>query len=659
LEVLRMGKPFHSQMILLIVIGWVLVGCGQATVPPPHVTLQAALPTPTLEPTFTPAPPPTNTAQSLPTTTVAEPTPTPIPQSALSGRIFDQDTHQPIPGAKVSAGTTTDTTDVEGRYTLTDLPPGQYVLSVTHEDYDPGLSSIFTLAVGQEHSLDLALYAPDASPYPKDPMLTNPLDPNGAPTAEDAERLARKQGLTGEMVDIRETKLSGKCLVNYRIGDEVRAAVADLNHEVWELTDDAGRKWWIIKVCGNLASPLPAEVAVTTPEPRPLPPMAEVLVDDLIVRACASEECDEVGVVQRGMRVEIVGCSADRGWCQVGLPGGGSGWCTGQSLRHLAVAEAVPVIEAIVPSRTQGDKIAFLSDRDHPNSSTNWRQNHTELYIMNLDGTQQQRMTSGLGVNTLGAWLTWRPNSSQILVDAYGSWTLVNVETGGFQKLAGPKATEWQAYQRLWPEWSPSGEWLVYSMPLIGPLPPSPGSPPASIDIFISRADGTDARQITASYPGVTRYSPSWSPDEQMIVFTHYKGYLKPEQEPGTGRPPTGVYTISVDGASVKQIMALDTTRVISWSPDGAKIAFENFHEGGGFVFDIWIADSDGTNARNLTQLQGNISAWSPRWSPNGTKIAFDLDDGKSAQVYTINPDGTGLTQLTFEGNNCCPAWSR
>ena len=150
--------------------------------------------------------------------------------------------------------------------------------------------------------------------------------------------------MTGEVVSVRETNLSGEYLVNYKIGDEVRAAVAEIDHDVWELTDDAGREWWIIQVCGNLASPTPTEVVVATPQPRPLPPMAEVLVDGLIVRECASEECAEVGTIQRGARVEVIGCLADGAWCQVGLPGGGGGWCTGQSLRQLAVAAAVTVV---------------------------------------------------------------------------------------------------------------------------------------------------------------------------------------------------------------------------------------------------------------------------------------------------------------------------
>jgi protocatechuate 3,4-dioxygenase beta subunit len=100
---------------------------------------------------------------------------------------LNQETGQPIARAQVRVGSETTTTDAEGRYTLTGLPPGQYVLSVTHPDYDPGLSSIFTLAAGAEPEVELTLYAPDTSPYPQDPMLTNPLDPNGAPTQADAE----------------------------------------------------------------------------------------------------------------------------------------------------------------------------------------------------------------------------------------------------------------------------------------------------------------------------------------------------------------------------------------------------------------------------------------------------------------------------------------
>ena len=38
-----------------------------------------------------------------------------------------------------------------------------------------------------------------------------------------------------------------------------------------------------------------------------------------------------------------------------------------------------------------------------------------------------------------------------------------------------------------------------------------------------------------------------------------------------------------------------------------------------------------------------------PRWSPDGTKIAFDAEFGGNDEIYMINQDGTGLQQLTFD----------
>ncbi len=627
-------------LIVAMTLALLLAACGAPSSTPVEVGVQTALPTPTLEPTFTPSPLPTSTPQPTPTPTVtpAELTPTRIPQSVLSGRILDQDTSQPVASATVRLGVATAITDAEGRYALTGLPPGQYVLSVTHPDYDPGLSSIFTLAAGQEFSLDLALYAPDTSPYPKDPMLTNPLDPNGAPTAEDAERLAREQGLTGEVVGIRETNLSSEYLVNYRIGDEVRAAVAELNHEVWELTDDAGRTWWILKICGNLASPLPAEVAVATPQPRSLPPMAEVVTDGLIARECASEMCAEVGTVQRGTRVEIIGCLADGGWCQVRLPGGGSGWCAGGSLRQLAVAKAVSVAKAVLPTATPGvpageGKIAFLSDRDHLSE----QYPSYELYLMNSDGSEQARITTE-GRFSDGYSLSWTPGY-QALFYEYGSYRLglVNPLDGNLVAWQFPVSDKGSFV-----DLSPDGDKLAYVR--MGQ---------SAWDILVVNVDGTGHKQLTDSVENVMASYPNWSPGGDKLAFS--------VQDSRPGQTLHTFWVMKADG-SEKVKLADVSARLSAWSPSGDRIAFECYVPGTTQVGheDICVINSDGTNLVSLTR---NQVAYNPTWSPDGRHIAFEVwtntGAGFEKQVYVINAGGTDLTQLTFEGNNCCPAWLR
>jgi hypothetical protein len=608
----------------------VLTACRASVTPTVEVTLQAAFPTPTLEPTFTPSPPPTNTPQPSPTATPVEPTPTPTPQSLLAGRILDQDTYQPIAGAEVRVGAAIATTDADGRYTLTALPSGQYVLSVTHPDYDPGLSSIFTLAHGQELYLDLALYAPDTSPYPKDPMLTNPLDPNGAPTAEDAERLARLQGLMGKVVNIRETRLSGEYLVNYRIGDEVRAAVAELSHEVWELTDDAGREWWIIKVCGNLVSLLPAEVAVATPQPRPLPPMAEVLVDELIVKECTSEECAEVGTVQRGVWIEVIGCLADGSWCQVGLADGRGGWCTGRSLRQLAVATAVAVATPVLPTATPvvgagSGKIAFVS----------WRggQDYGDIYVMNVDGSGIMRLTDHPAGDDEPAWSS---DGQQIAfvstrhADADNEIYIMNADGSSQTHLTN-------GYK---PSWSPDGRHIAFTSG-------RDGNP----EIYIINPDGSGLTRLTDHPDG--DYSPSWSPDGNQIAFSSARDDPRRPEDIYYPYQLHEVYVMNADGSGEKRL-TYDTGDDPAWSPDSQWIAFVSRQDQN---FEIFVMKADGSDLTRLTNHPANDG--SPTWSPDGRQIAFSSSLDGSSDIYVMNADGAGLTQLTFEGSNCCPAWSR
>jgi TolB protein len=63
----------------------------------------------------------------------------------------------------------------------------------------------------------------------------------------------------------------------------------------------------------------------------------------------------------------------------------------------------------------------------------------------------------------------------------------------------------------------------------------------------------------------------------------------------------------------------------------------------------------DGSGVRRLT-FDGSYNT-SPNWSPKGDRIVFSGRRGAN-QILTINPDGTGLTQLTTQGNNEDPSFS-
>jgi Tol biopolymer transport system component len=88
-----------------------------------------------------------------------------------------------------------------------------------------------------------------------------------------------------------------------------------------------------------------------------------------------------------------------------------------------------------------------------------------------------------------------------------------------------------------------------------------------------------------------------------------------------------------------------------SWSPDGQKIAFET-----GFIYrDIYTMNADGTGVTQITRHHMDVA---PAWSPDGTKIVFSrvtLQPGNE-DLYTMNADGSAVAKLTDGGSQ--PVWS-
>nr|MBA3659848.1 hypothetical protein [Gemmatimonadales bacterium] len=75
--------------------------------------------------------------------------------------------------------------------------------------------------------------------------------------------------------------------------------------------------------------------------------------------------------------------------------------------------------------------------------------------------------------------------------------------------------------------------------------------------------------------------------------------------------------------------------------PPASRIAFSSLRNG---VRDLYVIDPDGTGLTNLTRgtLEGPGSV---RWSPDRSRLLFLA--GARTDIYSINADGTGLTNVT------------
>lgn len=77
------------------------------------------------------------------------------------------------------------------------------------------------------------------------------------------------------------------------------------------------------------------------------------------------------------------------------------------------------------------------------------------------------------------------------------------------------------------------------------------------------------------------------------------------------------------------------------WSPDGTRIAYVSFESRKPVVY----VQSLVTGARRaIANFRGSNS--SPAWSPDGTKLVVTLSKDGGSQMFLMNPDGSGVTRV-------------
>jgi Tol biopolymer transport system component/DNA-binding winged helix-turn-helix (wHTH) protein len=87
------------------------------------------------------------------------------------------------------------------------------------------------------------------------------------------------------------------------------------------------------------------------------------------------------------------------------------------------------------------------------------------------------------------------------------------------------------------------------------------------------------------------------------------------------------------------------------FSPDGRRIVFVSSR---GRSMQLWIAEADGSGARQLTDLAAEAVTF-PSWSPDGERIVFYTTVNGQFEIYTVDPDG-GAPQHVVQGGG--PSWA-
>jgi Tol biopolymer transport system component len=220
-------------------------------------------------------------------------------------------------------------------------------------------------------------------------------------------------------------------------------------------------------------------------------------------------------------------------------------------------------------------------------------------------------------------------------------------------------------------------------------------------NLFMSKADGSEEIQLTNME--WADYAPNWSPDGQSIAFRSDRGgkdaiWLMPAQggqprkisgrltdRPGVLRinnlrwhpngrilscvvprldsEDRGMWTIDLESGLVQKIPFefFNFVTGTHWSPDGKRLVFSFFHPHGvdqesineaenAKSPNIYAISSEGGEAEILTKVEeDNLSCRSPRWSPDGKRIAFADDIGRIWVADSQGGDPQAITEAIME----------
>jgi len=289
------------------------------------------------------------------------------------------------------------------------------------------------------------------------------------------------------------------------------------------------------------------------------------------------------------------------------------------------------------------------------------------------------RSVSSVAVSPDGSRVAYTVDNNDGPGRPYGQLWVMTVADGKTVRVGGERDSSGN------PVWSADGQSLVYR-----------GRVDDKTGLVVSRPDGSGARFLAemtgtnAPLPG-SGATIAWSPDGKRIAFV--SSVPGPETANATGDPivitrylykPDAaeglthfndnrrLHLFVVDVASGRIDQLTDGSHYehsIDWSPNGQELLFltnRDADEDEFFNYDVYAMKLSDKSIRRLTATESN--EYRPRWSPDGTMVAFEatrrgLTDRETTMedthAWVMNANGTNRREIgVIDNRQGAPEWT-
>jgi eukaryotic-like serine/threonine-protein kinase len=284
----------------------------------------------------------------------------------------------------------------------------------------------------------------------------------------------------------------------------------------------------------------------------------------------------------------------------------------GESVRRVATFGFNPAWSP------DGKEILFATEGiDHPLI----RRHPSQIYRVNLATVRLRLVHQGDAVQP-----SWSPHGFRIAywgISSSGQRVIWTVPADGGEAVPATRGenVDWN------PVWSPDGRYLYFASDRSGVI----NLWRVSIDEGSGQVLGKPEPVTTAGPPGMLL---SLSRDGRHIVYASDETTTILEKvmfEPARGTIAGPAVTITQTAGIVP---ALDASRDGRWLVYQTLVPQE----------DLFFVHPDGTGLRRLTQ--DGFKDRLPRWSPDGTRIAFYSNRGGRYEIWTVHADGSQIERV-------------